>query len=194
MYERSITIGSVGKTFSVTGWKCGWAISGNPNIMTALRKAHSTCLYVGATIIQEAAARAFEIELDKLVNNRASDLYWTKLSDMMLTKRNKMVTLLSSLGLKPITPEGSYFMIADCTQLMNSVDLTEFYDKRGKSFAFVKFLSKNGLQALPLSVFFCEEYKHLGEGLLRFCFIKSDETLAKAEQVLKELKERMSSE
>ena len=194
MFERSITIGSSGKTFSVTGWKCGWALTGNKDIMNAIRKAHSINIYVIATPIQEAVARAFEIELDKLEKGQQKKLYWTKLSDMVLKKRNSTIKMLTSVGLEPIAPEGGYFMVADCRQLIKRLDLSDFPDKRGPSFSFVQWLSKNGVQGLPLSIFFCPKYQHLGEGLIRFCFIKSEATLNAAERVLTQLKERLGIE
>ncbi len=102
-----------------------------------------------------------------------------------------MYKILSSLGLKPIIPEGGYFMIADCKELADRLDLTEFDDKRGKNFAFVKWLSKNRLQGIPMSVFYCDQNKHLGQSFVRFCFFKNDETLAKAEKVLAKLKSEL---
>jgi len=192
MFERSITIGSIGKTFSVTGWKCGWAITGNLKIRNALAIAHQTCVYTSPTNIQESAARAFEIEINKMTSVPEIETYWTQLSAMLLKKREFMYKILSSLGLKPIIPEGGYFMIADCKELIDRIDLTEFDDKKGKTLAFVKWLSKNGLQGLPMSIFYCDQYKHLGESFVRFCFFKDDQTLAKAEKVLAKLKSELS--
>lgn len=191
MFERTITVGSIGKTFSVTGWKCGWTLTGNAQVMAALRKAHSVCIYVIPTPIQEAAAKAFEIELDKLENGRTQDMYWPQLADMVLKKRNSTIAMLRSVGLEPIAPEGGYFLVVDCNRLIQRLDLSEFSDPRGQSFAFVKWLSRNGLQSLPLSVFYCDQYQHLGEGLVRFCFMKSDQTLTAAERVLTDLKKKL---
>ncbi len=103
-----------------------------------------------------------------------------------------MRKILSPLGLKPIIPEGGYFLITDCKELMDRIDLTEFDDKRGKTFAFVKWLSKYGLQGLPMSEFYCDQYKHFGQFFVRFCFFKNDETLTKAEKVLDKLKSELS--
>ncbi len=110
---------------------------------------------------------------------------------MLLKKREFMYKILSSLGPKPIIPEGGYSMIADCKESIDRIDLKKFDDKRGKTFAFVKWLSKNGLQGVPISVFYCDEYKHLGQSFVRFCFLKNDETLVKAEKVLAKLKSEL---
>ncbi|CAG2167135.1 unnamed protein product, partial [Oppiella nova] len=194
MFDRSITIGSLGKAFNVTGWRCGWAITGNPAIRDALILAHVTSIYVAPTIIQEAAARAFELELEKLEQNRPEDMYWTQLSALLDKKRTVMYDMLSELGLKPMVPEGGYYMVADCRALIDRLDLDEYYDKRGKTFAFVRWLSAQGVQGVPLTVFYSQDNKGLAEGLVRFCFIKSDETLAMAEQVLKRITKVIGAE
>ncbi|CAG2103625.1 unnamed protein product [Medioppia subpectinata] len=185
MYERTVTIGSLGKAFNVTGWRCGWAITGHPGIRHALTLAHMASVYCCPTPIQEAAARAFEIELDKLQLNHVDSMYWTQLCALLDKKRALMYDMLTDMGLKPMVPEGGYYMVAECRALIDRLDLTAYYDKRGKTFEFVRWLSARGVQAVPLTVFYSTDNKHLAEGLVRFCFIKSDETLAKAEAVLR---------
>ena len=56
MWERTITIGSAGKTFSVTGWKLGWAV-GPQNLLRNCQVVHQNCVYTCPTPIQEAVAR-----------------------------------------------------------------------------------------------------------------------------------------
>ena len=65
LHFRTITIGSAGKTFSVTGWKLGWAV-GPENLLRNCQVAHQNCVYACPTPIQEAVARAFELELARL--------------------------------------------------------------------------------------------------------------------------------
>ena len=65
LYDRTITIGSAGKTFSVTGWKLGWAV-GPEHLLRNCQVAHQNCVYACPTPIQEAVARAFELELKRL--------------------------------------------------------------------------------------------------------------------------------
>ena len=59
MWERTVTLGSAGKTFSVTGWKIGWAVA-PPVLSEALRKVHQWVPYAVATPLQEAVASALE--------------------------------------------------------------------------------------------------------------------------------------
>jgi len=190
MFERSITIGSISKSLSVTGWRCGWALTGNVKIRDALSIVQQNSYYAPPTNIQEATARALEIELEKINSNSAKDTYFAQLTESLSRKRDFVFKMLSSLGLRPIIPEGGYFMIADCKDLIDRLDLNEFDDKGGKSLAFVRWLSKNGLQAIPMSMFYSHQYKHLGESFVRFCFFKNDQTLLNAEKVLNDLKKK----
>lgn len=188
MWERTITIGSAGKTFSVTGWKLGWAY-GPENLIKSLCLLHQNCIYTCATPIQEAVAVGFETEIERL---GSPDSYWKELSDMLEEKRDKMAKFLSSANLVPTIPDGGYFMIADFSKLGSKILLEN--EEGTKDYKFVKWLSKTKkLQGIPPSAFYCEEHKHLAENYIRFCFIKDDQTLEKAENILKELKTSVDS-
>ena len=65
MWDRTITIGSAGKTFSVTGWKLGWAV-GPAHLISNCGVVHQNCVYTCPTPIQEAVARGFEKEMARL--------------------------------------------------------------------------------------------------------------------------------
>ncbi|XP_054162736.1 kynurenine aminotransferase-like isoform X2 [Oppia nitens] len=184
MFEKSITIGSLGKAFNVTGWRCGWAVTGNTKIREAMTLAHMSSVYVCPTPIQEAAARTFELELQKLRDNQIDDMYWTQLTSLLTKKRDMLFNMLSELGFNPMVPEGGYYLVADCRRLIDRLNLNDYFDKRGKTFSLVRWLSKHGVQGVPLTVFYRQENQHLAEGLVRFCFIKSDETLLKARDAL----------
>lgn len=138
MWERTITIGSAGKTFSVTGWKTGWAY-GPANLMVNLQMVHQNCVYTCPTPIQvnsphnpfyssklkiiclfdssidqEAIAIAFEAELKRLDTPQC---YFNSLPEELKSKRDFMGDFLKSVGMKPIIPQGGYFMIADWSAL-----------------------------------------------------------------------------
>lgn len=191
MFERTISIGSVGKAFNVTGWKCGWALTGNPHLMAALRKAHSTSVYTLVPPIQEATARVFEIEFDKLVEGDHRNSYWVQTTQTIVKKRDHVIRMMSDLGFEIVEPEGGYFVVVDCQKTIDKLDLSRFHDPRGKTFAFVHWLSQNGLQTLPIDMFFSDDNKHLAEGLLRLCFMKSDESLVETQRVLTQLKDKI---
>lgn len=74
--------------------------------------------------------------------------------------------------MKPVVPEGGYFMMADWTDLEHKVDLSTETDKY-KDFKFTKWMTKNvGVQGIPPSAFYSKEHKYLGEDYIRLCFIK----------------------
>ncbi|CAB0035502.1 unnamed protein product [Trichogramma brassicae] len=168
MYERTITIGSAGKTFSVTGWKIGWAY-GPANLLKNLQVVHQNSLYTCSTPIQEAVAVGFEEELKKFGQ---PDCYFTSLAEELLEKRDFMAKFLADVGMAPTIPEAGYFMVANWTQLEKNVNLDEEQDEY-KDYRFTKWMTKNvGLQGIPPSAFYSKEHKHLGEDNVRYCFIK----------------------
>ncbi|XP_006824274.1 kynurenine aminotransferase-like [Saccoglossus kowalevskii] len=155
MWDRTITVGSAGKTFSVTGWK-------------------------------EAAAIAFETEIARLDK---PDSYFKELQSMLFEKRERMAKLLTDAGLIPIIPEGGYFMMADATDFARDIDLNdpELGDGQ-RDYKLVRYLTKKkGIGAIPPSAFYNPENKHLGANYIRFCFIKEESTLDKAEKIIKEM-------
>ena len=183
MWERTITIGSAGKTFSVTGWKLGWAY-GPAHLIKNCQVVHQHCVHQIPTPIQEALARAFEIELSRLGQPSS---YFVQLSQKLREKRDNLAAGLKELGLAPIIPEGGYFLLVDWTSLESKLDLTGEKDEE-KDYKFVKWLSKTrGLQVIPPSTFYSKEHKHIGEKFVRFCFIKKDESLTEAVEILRQL-------
>lgn len=188
MWDRTLTVGSAGKTFSVTGWKLGWAY-GPEHLINPLQLVHQNTVYTCATPIQEAVAVGFETEIARYGTNQS---YWKELSNMLEKKRDKMSRFLINAGMNPTIPEGGYFMIADIEKLANKVDLTQEDQSETKDYQFVKWLTKNKkLQGIPPSAFYSEN-KKLAENQIRFCFIKQDETLDKAEEIVNDLQQSLS--
>ncbi|CAH1101417.1 unnamed protein product [Psylliodes chrysocephalus] len=184
MWERTITIGSAGKTFSVTGWKVGWAYC-PANLMKNLQMVHQNSVYTGVTPIQESVAIAFEKEMERL---DSEECFFNSLSKELEAKRDYMAKVLVDVGMRPTVPDGGYFMIADWSPLESKVDLTAEKDKY-KDYRFTKWMSKKvGLQGIPPTVFYSTANKHLVENYVRYCFIKKDETLQEAEEILQRWK------
>ncbi|XP_022124479.2 kynurenine aminotransferase isoform X1 [Pieris rapae] len=182
MWERTITIGSAGKTFSVTGWKIGWAY-GPQKLMRNLQVVHQNCVYTCCTPIQEAVARSFEFELARI---NTPECYFNSISRELVSKRDYFVKVLRENGFNPTVPDGGYFIIADWTKLKNKIDLSSERDKYQDYRFTKKFAKEAGVLAIPPSAFYSEQHKHLGEDFARFCFIKKDENLALAEKLMKE--------
>ncbi|XP_006119112.2 kynurenine--oxoglutarate transaminase 1 isoform X4 [Pelodiscus sinensis] len=181
MWDRTITIGSAGKTFSTTGWKVGWTL-GPDHLLKHLRTVHQNAVYHCPTAAQEAVAQAFQRELD---HYGKPDSYFVQLAQEMQQKRDWLVQSLIAGGMKPIIPEGTYFMMADYSELKSEVpdlpDSEEPYDSR-----FIKWMIKNkGLVAIPVSAFYGTPHKRNFDHLIRFCFVKEEATLKAADDILR---------
>ena len=157
MAERTVTISSLGKTFSVTGWKVGWA-AGPPELNDAIFRGHQFITFAGAAPFQEAAAIAL----------RSTDEYYRRLAAMYAAKRDYLLTALRSAGLTPIVPQGTYFIMVDIADLGFSDDVE-----------FCRYLTAEiGVAAIPPSAFYHNPVD--GSKLARFAFCKSEATLEAA--------------
>lgn len=180
MWERTITIGSAGKTFSVTGWKIGWAY-GPAELIQNLQTVHESSVFTVATPLQEAIAIAFETELPRL---DSKECYFNVLCAELTVKRDFLVKVLEKVGMKAIVPEGAFFLMADWSKLAGKADLSKELDV-WRDYRFTKWMTKNlGLLGIPPSAFYTKEHKHMAEDYVRFCFFKKDETLEKAAEIL----------
>jgi len=95
-----------------------------------------------------------------------------------------MAKFLSEVGMKPVVPEGGYFMIADYSSLNVPYDSSS---EDPKDAQFVKWMCINKkLAAIPPSAFYGDENIPLASDLVRFCFIKDDKSLTKAAEIMKE--------
>ncbi len=158
MAERTLTIGSAGKTFSVTGWKIGWVIA-SPELSLAVRRMHQWIPFAVATPLQLAVAAA--------LREAARRDYYAWLRRMYQAKRDHLVGILMGAGLAPLVPEGTYFIMGQTARLGWDDDA-----------AFCReLITRAGVAAIPPGVFYSEEHRELARHLVRFCFCKSEETL-----------------
>ena len=157
MAERTVTISSIGKTFSVTGWKVGWTIA-TPTLSEGIRRVHQQTTFSGATPLQEAAVTALN----------APNSYFKEFLALYSQKRGFLFNALLEAGLKPILPAGTYF-------IMTQIDNFDFPDDR----AFCHYLTKEiGVTAIPPGSFYQNPVD--GAKLARFAFCKSEAALATA--------------
>ncbi|XP_058495428.1 kynurenine--oxoglutarate transaminase 3-like [Solea solea] len=180
MWDRTITIGSAGKTFSVTGWKLGWSI-GPEHLMKHLQTVMQNTLYTCATPLQEAVAQGLNLNYDLMGQ---PECYFTSLAEELQGKRDRMATIMQEAGMTPVIPEGGYFMLVDVTSL--NQDLSHMGDDEAYDYKFVKWMIKEKkLAAIPVTAFVGDESKKDFEKYIRFCFIKQDETIEAAGNILK---------
>jgi N-succinyldiaminopimelate aminotransferase len=162
MAERTLTISSVGKSFSFTGWKIGWC-SGPAELVAAVRGVKQYLTFAGGTPLQHAAAAALRLPSGHL----------EALRDELRAKRNLLCVGLTEAGLNPLIPAGTYFVNADV-----GADAAAFC---------ATLPERCGVVAIPTSVF----YDDAGAAptLVRFAFCKREDVIAEAARRLARLAE-----
>ena len=165
MAERTITISGISKTFSVTGWRVGWALSPE-RLAGGIRKVHDF-LTVGAPApLQIAAAHALNV----------GDAYCRQLAVDYTARRQKVIPALQRAGFPCAPPEGAYYVITDVTPFLPLC--------QGEEFA--RWLVREiGVATVPGSSFYHDRSR--GDRQTRFCFSKTDPTLDAAVERLRKL-------
>jgi aspartate/methionine/tyrosine aminotransferase len=167
MRERTVTINGMSKTYSVTGWRVGWAVAPE-KITNAIRKVHDF-LTVGAPApLQEAGAAALSLPQE----------YYAKLAENYRTRRDHLIPALESSGFKCFRPRGAYYVMTDISAFGFASDVE-----------FVNYLVKEiGVAAVPGSSFYRDARD--GTQQVRFAFCKKLETLDAAAERLTKLSVR----
>ncbi|WJX38589.1 hypothetical protein P8452_26235 [Trifolium repens] len=165
MFERTVTMNSLGKSFSLTGWKIGWVIA-PAHLSWGVRQAHTFITFSVSNPLQCGAVAAL----------RALDSYFVELKRDYIAKRAILVEGLKSVGFKVLPFNGTFFVLADHTSFGLENDV-----------AFCEYLIKEiGVAALPSSLFYLNPQE--GKNLVRFTFCKDEETLKAAVERMKKLK------
>jgi aspartate/methionine/tyrosine aminotransferase len=171
MAERTITISSLSKSFSVTGWRVGWAIA-PPALAGAVRKVHDF-LTVGAPApLQEAGALAL----------RLPDDYFTALAGHYAARRDVCLQMLESCGFAPVRPGGAYYVMTDIAEPIERARASGLRPPGVEEgdVAFARWLAAEvGVAAVPSSSFY-RAGTGGGRRSVRLCYCKRDETLAEA--------------
>jgi aspartate/methionine/tyrosine aminotransferase len=167
MRDRTVTINGMSKTYSVTGWRVGWAVAPE-KITNAIRKVHDF-LTVGAPApLQEAGAAALSLPQE----------YYAKLAENYRTRRDHLIPSLEAAGFKCFRPRGAYYVMTDISAFGHANDVE-----------FVNYLVKDiGVAAVPGSSFYRDAQD--GARQVRFAFCKKLETLDAAAQKLSKLRHR----
>lgn len=184
MAERTITIGSAGKTFSVTGWRLGWAL-GPPDLLSAMWLVNQYITFASTTPIQNAIASLLNAA------NAPDSTYYADTVALLETKRDQLVGALASAGMDPIVPEGSYFALANTSGLgdgpfpFTPVEGVPVGASNSRDYQVARWLTQTGgVTAIPPSAFYMPEHAEEAADFVRFCFCKDDATLDAAIQRL----------
>ncbi|WP_411977038.1 pyridoxal phosphate-dependent aminotransferase [Streptomyces solicathayae] len=157
MRERTVTIGSAGKTFSFTGWKVGW-ITATPELTSAVRSAKQFLTYVSSGPFQYAVAEAL----------RLPETYFDALRADLRAKRDLLSDGLERAGFAVYRPAGTYFVTTDIRPLGET-----------DGFAFCRSLPERcGVVAIPNAVFY--DHREEGAPFVRFAFCKRSDVLEQA--------------
>jgi len=154
MADRTLTVSSAGKTFSVTGWKVGWA-SGPVPLVRATRTVKQNLSYSGGTPFQHAVAAALALP----------DAVTAGLRESLQSKRDRLCAGLRSAGFQVIEPEGTYFV---------TVDVRSVGQDDGMQFC-RDLPERAGVVAIPDSVFYDDA--GAGRSLVRFACCKRDDVI-----------------
>lgn len=157
MAERTITLSSLGKTFSLTGWKVGWAVA-PPPLTAGIRAAHQFLTFTTPNPLQHGAAAALG----------AGDSYYAELAAFYRRKRDLLVEGLETVGFDVIVPEGTYYVLADHTR----------FDFPSDTALVSHLVTEIGVAAIPPSAFYAGGAG--GRHLVRFAFCKDDDLLREA--------------
>jgi aminotransferase len=164
MADRTVTINSLSKTYSVTGWRVGWAIS-PPALTGAIRKVHDFLTVGAAAPLQEAGIAALGVP----------DSYYQGLAESYRRRRDVLLGMLERSGFTCYRPDGAYYIMTDIAGFGFPDDV-----------AFARHLATDvGVAAVPGSSFY--RSPAAGRTKLRFCFCKKDETLDEASRRLSAL-------
>ena len=165
MRERTITISSTGKTFSMTGWKIGWACAPEP-LTAAVRTAHQFITFCNSAPLQPAMAEALA----------SDDSFYNQLEADYRERRDRLCQGLEEVGFGVLPPAGTYFVMADIRPLGYDDDVE-----------FCRMLPEQvGVAAIPPTAFYVN--KAAGRHLVRFAFCKTLEVLDEAIERLQHLK------
>ncbi|MBF0430846.1 MAG: pyridoxal phosphate-dependent aminotransferase [Fibrobacteria bacterium] len=163
MFNRTVTMGSYSKTFSITGWRVGYMCV--PEDAIAKMNCINDQIYVcSPTPFQHAVAAGIEqLEAE----------FYTKLKESYLVKRNLMQEALTNAGLEPIIPQGAYYMLADTSGKFPGIASEQVVEL---------LIEKTAVAAIPASEFIGPEAKNNGQKsrFLRFSYSLPDETLIQA--------------
>jgi len=169
MAERTVTISGISKSYSVTGWRVGYAVA--PAALTqGIRRAHDFVTVGAPHPLQEAAVTALTLP----------DAYYVALREAYQARRDLLLAAVERAGFVAWKPRGAYYILTDVAHFMKRYGIDDDY-------AFAMFLIKEvGVATVPGSSFYA--HPELGRTKIRFCFPKTDDVLREAGERLQKLR------
>ena len=161
--ERTVTVGGLGKSFAVTGWRLGYVIAREP-LSSAIRAVHDYSTICAPTPLQAAAAVAL---------NQPTD-YWAQMREEYAERRDVMMEILDAAGFQAVRPQGAYYTMADYRGIAAP-------QAAWRSDLFARWLTTDiGVAAVAGLNFYTRDSEKYGDGIVRFAFAKRIETLREA--------------
>jgi aspartate/methionine/tyrosine aminotransferase len=177
MRDRTIVINGMSKTYSVTGWRVGWAIA-PPEATESIRKVHDFLTVGAAAPLQQAGAIALH----------SPQSYYDKLAKDYAARRERLLKILTGAGFTVFNPRGAYYIMTDISRFNFP---SEQFPADTRDVSFAKFLVEQvGVAVVPGSSFYNEARD--GATQVRFTFCKKESTLAAAEERLSHLAEHIA--
>lgn len=168
MNNRTVTINSISKTYSVTGWRIGWTIA-SAEISSRIRKVHDFLTVGAPTPFQEAAAFALSMPPS----------YYKVLRSKYEQSRNFLFAVLSEVGFKPFLPKGAYYIVVEADEIMEKLSVSNDFSLSRK------LIELTGVATVPGTSFYASPKKGLNQ--IRFAFCKKEDTLKKVGKRLRRL-------
>ena len=156
---RCVTILGLSKTFSITGWRLGYAVAPAP-LAEKLKLVHDLLYICAPTPLQHGVAAGFELD----------EAFYDGMRADYATKRDLTIGTLRDVGLEPIVPEGAYYVLADVSSMG---------EETAKAAA-MRRVHEAGVASVPGTAFFSGTTGETGEGLVRFCYAKEMDVLEEA--------------
>jgi len=157
MADKTVTISAMSKTYSVTGWRLGYAIA-DKTLTAAIRTVHDYLTVCAPTPLQRAALEALKLP----------GRYYSNLARGYMKKRDYMLKSLEAMGFRCAKPQGAYYIMADFREVW-----------KGDDYSFAKHMvEEGGVASVPASSFY--HTKGLGKSFVRLAFPKQDATLKEA--------------
>ncbi|KAJ2722225.1 arylformamidase [Coemansia sp. Benny D115] len=183
MWDRTVTVGSAGKLFGVTGWRVGWAV-GPEHLIQPTLAAHTRIVFTTNTPLQEAIAGAFRIGNE--------NGFFEKQRLEYEKRRDRLMAIFDDVGLPYVVPEGAYYLLVNAKSIKIPEDYSfpSYIVERGDNFKLVYFFIKEfGVSGIPPTEFYSDEHKDLAKDYVRFAFCKTDKGMEQAAERLQKLKQ-----